>query len=112
MRPAEATVSRPFDLGDLDRERHLEGNNADGHLAWADAVLAAVEVGLPGDAVEVGSVGLAVRVGRAGLPPVRLHDLRHGAASMLIAAGQPVKIVPEILGHSTSSFTADVYVTC
>jgi integrase len=32
-----------------------------------------------------------------------------GAATMLIAAGQPVKVVSAILGHSTSRFTMDVY---
>jgi integrase len=34
---------------------------------------------------------------------------RHGAATMLIAAGQPIKVVSAILGHSTSAFTMDVY---
>ena len=53
---------------------------------------------------------LEILIGRAGLPPVRFHDLRHGAASMLVAAGQPIKVVSEILGHATSAFTADVYV--
>ena len=48
-------------------------------------------------------------VRKASLPPVRFHDLRHGAATMLIAAGQPVKVVSEILGHSTAAFTMDVY---
>jgi integrase len=48
---------------------------------------------------------------RAGLPPVRFHDLRHGSASMLLAAGTPIKVVSEIMGHATSAFTADVYVT-
>jgi integrase len=48
---------------------------------------------------------------KASLPPVRFHDLRHGAATMLTAAGQPVKVVSEVLGHSTAAFTADVYVT-
>ena len=51
----------------------------------------------------------AVLIRRAGLPPVRFHDLRIGAATMLIAAGQPVKVVSAILGHSTSAFTMDVY---
>jgi integrase len=45
------------------------------------------------------------------VPPVRFHELRHGAASMLVAAGQPVKVVSAVLGHATSAFTADVYVT-
>jgi integrase len=46
---------------------------------------------------------------KAGLPPVTFHGLRHGAATMLLAAGQPIKVISEILGHATSSFTADVY---
>lgn len=46
---------------------------------------------------------------RAGLPPVRLHDLRHGAASLMLAAGVPMKVVQEALGHSSSVITADTY---
>jgi len=46
---------------------------------------------------------------RADLPPVTFHGLRHGAATMLFAAGQPIKVISEILGHTTSAFTADVY---
>jgi integrase len=48
---------------------------------------------------------------KAGLPPVRFHDLRHGAATMLLAAGQNIKFISETLGHSTYAFTADVYTT-
>ena len=51
----------------------------------------------------------ATVVARLGLPPVRLHDLRHGAATMLLAAGQPPKVISETLGHSTTAFTMDVY---
>ncbi|MFJ9176986.1 tyrosine-type recombinase/integrase [Streptomyces sp. NPDC102360] len=46
---------------------------------------------------------------RAPLPPVRFHDLRHGAATMLIAAGVDDKFVSEVLGHTSVAFTKDVY---
>ena len=46
---------------------------------------------------------------KAGLPPVTFHGLRHGTATMLLAAGQPPKVISEVLGHSTVSFTMTVY---
>jgi len=45
----------------------------------------------------------------ADLPPIRLHDLRHTAASLALQAGVPMKIVSEQLGHSWLSITADTY---
>jgi integrase len=45
----------------------------------------------------------------AGLPKVRVHDLRHLAASMMIAAGVPLPIVSKTLRHSTVSITSDIY---
>src|SRR5215469_58146 len=45
----------------------------------------------------------------AGLPNVRFHDLRHSAATVLIAAGVPLKVVSELLGHSSVATTADIY---
>lgn len=43
------------------------------------------------------------------LPPIRFHDLRHGAATMLLAAGVDDKFVSEVLGHASVAFTKDVY---
>jgi integrase len=43
------------------------------------------------------------------LPPVRLHDLRHGAATLALAAGVELKVVQEMLGHSSIVLTADTY---
>jgi integrase len=42
-------------------------------------------------------------------PRVRLHDLRHTCATLLIEAGVPLKTVSGILGHSTIAITADLY---
>jgi len=39
-------------------------------------------------------------VAQAGLPPIRLHDLRHGAATLALAAGTDLKVVQEMLGHA------------
>lgn len=43
-----------------------------------------------------------------GLPDVRFHDLRHSAATVLLAAGVPLKVVSELLGHSSIAITADI----
>jgi integrase len=46
---------------------------------------------------------------RAGLPRVRVHDLRHTAATLYLARGENPKIVQELLGHSTITLTLDTY---
>jgi integrase len=48
---------------------------------------------------------------RAGVPPVCFHDLRHGTASRLKAAGVDTKIISTILGHARSDFTDRQYVS-
>ena len=45
----------------------------------------------------------------AGLPQIRLYDLRHTAATLALSAGVPVKVVSEMLGHSSVALTLDVY---
>ncbi|WP_327707319.1 site-specific integrase [Streptomyces decoyicus] len=44
-----------------------------------------------------------------GLPPIRLHDLRHGAATLAHAAGADLKDIQVMLGHSSIAITADTY---
>jgi len=46
---------------------------------------------------------------RAGLPSIRLYDLRHTCASLLLTLGVPMRVVMEILGHSQISITANTY---
>ncbi len=43
------------------------------------------------------------------LPRIRLHDLRHSCATILLAAGEHPKVVQELLGHSSVQLTLDTY---
>ena len=43
------------------------------------------------------------------LPRIRVHDLRHTHATLLLKDGVPVKVVSERLGHSSVAFTMQVY---
>lgn len=47
----------------------------------------------------------------ADLPLVRIYDLRHSHASLLLAEGEHVKVVSERLGHSSTAFTMDTYIS-
>lgn len=46
---------------------------------------------------------------KAGLPMMRVHDLRHTCASLLLAQGVNPRVVMETLGHSQISLTLDTY---
>lgn len=48
-------------------------------------------------------------VKEAGLRPARLHDLRHGRASLMIQAGIDISVISKMLGHSSVQLTSDVY---
>jgi len=45
----------------------------------------------------------------SGPPPIRLHDLRHTAASLTYRATRDLKVVSELLGHSGIQITGDIY---
>jgi integrase len=45
----------------------------------------------------------------AGLPHMRFHDLRHSAATILLAMGIHPKVVQELLGHSSFLITMNLY---
>lgn len=49
------------------------------------------------------------RLADAGLPRMRFHDLRHSAASFMIAQRVPLRVVMEVLGHSDIGVTANTY---
>jgi len=51
----------------------------------------------------------APAVTAAGLAPLKPHELRHTAASLLIASGADVKSVQRTLGHASAAMTLDLY---
>jgi integrase len=46
---------------------------------------------------------------RADLPWLRLHDLRHACATLLLASGASPRVVMQVLGHSQISLTMNTY---
>jgi integrase len=88
--------------------------------ALTELLRAAPRVG-PGEPVLFGPrTGERLRVGSlshafgkalqdAGLPPMRVHDLRHGVATMMLTKGSPMRAIADQLGHRNPSMTARVY---
>lgn len=58
---------------------------------------------------DVASKRFSEMVKQAGMRRVRLHDLRHGRAALLLASGTDIALVSKILGHSSISITSDTY---
>ena len=86
-----------------DKEKEAAGN------AWADSGFEFTdELGNPLHPATVTSMFQLIAY-LAGLPPIRLHDLRHGAATLLLAAGHDMKVVQETLGLSSITIAADTY---
>lgn len=64
-----------------------------------------------GDGMEAGVVNDNLRrlLVKAGLPHIRVHDLRHTVATILLQGGAHPKLVQDLLGHSTVTLTLDTY---
>lgn len=91
------------------RAHQLEERLAAGDV-WQDNDLVFADVlGAPLDGIHVLRYQFAPLLKRAGLPQMRLHDLRHTCATLLLGRGINPKIVSEMLGHSTVAITLDLY---
>lgn len=105
--------SVPLDLGTVEVIRQHREQQASERLAWGEAwvnrgLIFTRENGemLRPDYLSHLFLRLAAEVG---LPRIRLHDLRHTSASLALAAGVPMKVVSQRLGHSSTAITADLY---
>lgn len=92
--------------------RHRERQAAERAAAakeWGDPRLVfATPIGTPLDPSNDARAFQAL-LKRAGVRRVRLHDLRHTAASLLLAQGLHPRVVMEVLGHSQIALTMNTY---
>lgn len=97
------------DLLRAHRARQKEDQMAWGREAWVrSGKVFTMENGAPLHPDHVAHRFL--RIGfEAGLPPIRLHDLRHGAATLMLAGGADMKMVQAMLRHSSMALTSDTY---
>jgi len=78
-------------------------------VVWADCDLVfTTPIGTPIDPRNVNRQ-LDALIERAGVRRLRFHDLRHTCATLLLAQGVDLRVIMQILGHSTVSTTADIY---
>lgn len=125
LRVGEAVALNVGDV-DVDRARIRIGDSKTGRardVALPDTVEKMLDLDRPdSDPLFLATDGQRIRVNkfrrcgwvsakrRAGLPEdLRLHDLRHTAASLAIAAGADVKVVQRMLGHASATMTLDLY---
>jgi integrase len=94
---------------DRQRVRQQAAQDAAG-TAWQnrDRLVFTDGIGRP---LAPGSVSVAFTKARAaaGIPHVRFHDLRHSAATMMLAEGVPLAVISEWLGHAGIAITAAHY---
>jgi integrase len=101
--PPETLRALEAHRGDLDRERQQAAK------LWQenDLVFPSPD-GRPRDMAYL-SFTFHRGLKRAGLPRIRIHDLRHTAATHLLTKHVHPKVVQDLLGHSTIAITLDTY---
>lgn len=90
------------------RDRQAFARKAAGELWHVNDLIVCTSLGTPINPRNV-TRSFERLVKAAGVPLIRVHDMRHGAATMLLRAGMNPKIVSERLGHSKVSITLDIY---
>jgi integrase len=93
----------------LETHRRLQARERMAARVWVDPGLVfTTTVGTPLEPRNVNRAWAAV-CAKARIRPVRVHDLRHTAATLLLAQGVDMKTVQATLRHSRMATTADIY---
>jgi integrase len=110
--PVKTRTSRP--CVDLDPgtepvlERRRQSQQSDGHPVELSDPIFSNHHGEPGHAESISQL-FDRHLTRTDIPRIRFHDLRHTHASLLVAAGTPIQVVSERLGHAHPGFTMATY---
>ncbi len=91
------------------RQRQDAERAAAGSLWQDNGLVFCTAIGTPLDARNVAQRVLGPALARAGLPPMRLYDLRHSCATLLLLGGVNPKVVADRLGHASVATTLDTY---
>jgi integrase len=91
------------------RKRQLERRIALGTTYRDQDLIFPNELGGFADLHNIGARHFKTLLKRLQLPAIRLYDLRHSHATLLLAAGEHPKVVQERLGHSSITLTLDTY---
>jgi integrase len=90
-------------------ERQLEEIDGSGDYYQDQGLIFPSRKGTPMNATNLTTRSFKPLLKRAGLPNIRLHDLRHTCATLMLCEGVHIKLVQELLGHATISITLDTY---
>ena len=107
---------RAIVLGDLElralarQRKHQAAQRLKAGAEWQDNdLIFATASGTAHDPRNISRRVLPRLLKSAKLPPMRLYDLRHSSATLLLAGGINPKVVSERLGHATVTLTLDTY---
>lgn len=91
------------------RLRRAEALLRIGHRVTDDNLVFLTDAGEPFDGQHLTERRFRPLLRSLDLPSRRFHDLRHSAATLMLAAGVHVKVVSEMLGHADITTTMNVY---
>ena len=90
-------------------ERQLEEIDGRGYDYQDQGLIFPSRKGTPMNARNLTARSFKPMLKHARLPDIRLHDLRHTCATLMLWEGVHIKLVQELLGHATISITLDTY---
>ncbi|KAA5805952.1 site-specific integrase [Thermoanaerobacterium thermosaccharolyticum] len=105
---AKETLNYDEDKNKFEPEEWEEKlNNPEVYIDYG--LVFATETGKPIDLANINHRYFKPLLKETGLPDIRLYDLRHTCATLLLMAGENPKVVSERLGHANVAITLDIY---